>query len=53
MGPVPIVTAAAPMAESVIGWDVGGAHLKAAWLDGGRVRDSAQWLCPLWHGRQT
>lgn len=50
MGPVPIVTAAAPMAESVIGWDVGGAHLKAAWLDGGRVRDSAQWPCPLWHG---
>jgi probable H4MPT-linked C1 transfer pathway protein len=34
----------------VIGWDVGGAHLKACWLVGGKVRDVAQWLCPLWQG---
>lgn len=34
----------------VIGWDVGGAHLKACWLHGGRVRDVAQWACPLWQG---
>ncbi len=44
------MTVAGPMADAVIGWDVGGAHLKAAWLEGGRVRDSAQWPCPLWRG---
>lgn len=33
-----------------IGWDVGGAHLKAAWLVDGRVQDVAQWACPLWLG---
>jgi probable H4MPT-linked C1 transfer pathway protein len=36
----------------VIGWDVGGAHLKACWLHHGRVRDVAQWACPLWQGLQ-
>jgi probable H4MPT-linked C1 transfer pathway protein len=34
----------------VIGWDVGGAHLKACLMQGGRVRDVAQWACPLWQG---
>ncbi len=34
----------------VIGWDVGGAHLKACLLEGGQVRDVAQWACPLWQG---
>lgn len=34
----------------VIGWDVGGAHLKACLMRGGRVHDVAQWLCPLWQG---
>jgi len=36
--------------RSVIGWDVGGAHLKACWLVGGKVRDVAQWPCPMWQG---
>lgn len=40
-----------PMDEVVIGWDIGGAHLKAARIEcGGRV--SGVWLvpCPLWSG---
>jgi probable H4MPT-linked C1 transfer pathway protein len=36
--------------RSVIGWDVGGAHLKACLLADGRVRDVAQWPCALWQG---
>lgn len=36
--------------DDVIGWDVGGAHLKACWLRHGRLRDVAQWACPLWQG---
>jgi (4-(4-[2-(gamma-L-glutamylamino)ethyl]phenoxymethyl)furan-2-yl)methanamine synthase len=35
---------------SVIGWDVGGAHVKAARLQAGRIVDAAQWACPLWQG---
>jgi hypothetical protein len=35
-----------------IGWDVGGAHLKAALLRGGELADVAQWPCPLWQGQQ-
>ncbi len=38
--------------EAVIGWDVGGAHLKACLLVDGEVVDVAQWLCPLWQGLQ-
>jgi (4-(4-[2-(gamma-L-glutamylamino)ethyl]phenoxymethyl)furan-2-yl)methanamine synthase len=34
----------------IVGWDVGGAHLKACLLEDGRVRDVAQWICPLWQG---
>jgi len=34
----------------VIGWDIGGAHLKAALVEGGRVRDVVQWPCELWRG---
>ena len=34
----------------VVGWDVGGAHLKACLLEAGRVVDVAQWRCPLWKG---
>jgi len=34
----------------VIGWDVGGAHLKACLLENGAVVDVAQWACPLWQG---
>jgi (4-(4-[2-(gamma-L-glutamylamino)ethyl]phenoxymethyl)furan-2-yl)methanamine synthase len=39
------------MAEyRVIGWDIGGAHVKASLLQRGRVVDVAQWACPLWQG---
>lgn len=36
--------------RTVIGWDIGGAHVKAALLCGGAVLDAAQWPCPLWQG---
>ena len=39
------------MTQPIIGWDIGGAHLKLARLDGrGRVVDVAQHPCPLWRG---
>ncbi len=34
----------------IIGWDVGGAHVKAARLRHGRLADVVQWPCPLWLG---
>jgi probable H4MPT-linked C1 transfer pathway protein len=37
-------------AGRVIGWDVGGAHLKACLVERGVPRDAAQWACPLWQG---
>ncbi len=37
-------------ARWVVGWDVGGAHLKACLLQHGRVLDVAQHACPLWQG---
>ena len=36
--------------RAVVGWDIGGAHVKAALLRHGRVTDAAQWPCPLWQG---
>ncbi len=37
--------------DGVIGWDLGGAHLKAAWVDGaGRLRRVLQRPCRLWQG---
>lgn len=36
--------------RGVIGWDIGGAHVKAARWQGGRIVDAAQWPCPLWQG---
>ncbi len=36
----------------VIGWDVGGAHVKACLMAHGRVVDVAQWACPLWQGME-
>ncbi|WP_157270265.1 hydantoinase/oxoprolinase family protein [Azohydromonas aeria] len=36
--------------DTVIGWDIGGAHVKASLLVGGRLRDAVQWACPLWEG---
>lgn len=39
------------MREAVIGWDIGGAHLKAARLDAaGSVERVLQLACPLWQG---
>lgn len=35
---------------TVVGWDIGGAHVKASLLRGGEVIDAAQWPCPLWQG---
>ena len=36
---------------AVIGWDLGGAHAKAALVDGaGRLRHVVQMACPLWQG---
>jgi len=35
---------------AVIGWDIGGAHLKAAWAEDGRLRDAVQVPCRLWQG---
>ncbi len=37
--------------DEIMGWDVGGAHVKAARLDGaGRVAAVWQEACPLWRG---
>ncbi len=36
--------------NSVIGWDIGGAHLKAARLEAGRIVDVVQIASPLWLG---
>jgi probable H4MPT-linked C1 transfer pathway protein len=33
-----------------VGWDIGGAHVKACVVEDGVVRDVAQWPCPLWKG---
>lgn len=39
------------MSIRTIGWDIGGAHLKAAAVDGdGRIVAVAQEPCPLWQG---
>ncbi len=41
------------MGEAVIGWDLGGAHLKAARLDPqGRIGPVVQVACPLWQGME-
>ncbi len=37
--------------DTIIGWDLGGAHLKAAALDGtGKLTAAVQEPCPLWKG---
>jgi probable H4MPT-linked C1 transfer pathway protein len=36
--------------QSIIGWDIGGAHLKAARFEDGRIVKVAQIACPLWLG---
>lgn len=42
----------APEARLQVGWDVGGAHVKACLVEDGVPRDVAQWPCPLWQGMQ-
>jgi probable H4MPT-linked C1 transfer pathway protein len=43
----------APEAKRLqLGWDIGGAHLKACLLADGALDDIAQWPCPLWQGLQ-
>jgi len=36
--------------DTFVGWDIGGAHVKASLLVDGRLRDVAQWAAPLWQG---
>lgn len=36
--------------QSIVGWDIGGAHLKAARFEDGRIVKVAQVACPLWLG---
>src|SRR5579875_1833605 len=38
---------------TAIGWDIGGAHLKAARCEGGRVVAWAQAATPLWQGLES
>ncbi len=35
---------------NIIGWDIGGAHLKGARLEGGRIVEAVQIASPLWLG---
>ena len=35
-----------------LGWDIGGAHVKACLLRDGALGDVAQWPCPLWQGME-
>ncbi|MCB1955332.1 MAG: H4MPT-linked C1 transfer pathway protein [Rhodocyclaceae bacterium] len=34
----------------VVGWDIGGAHVKASVVRDGRIADTAQWPAPIWQG---
>jgi probable H4MPT-linked C1 transfer pathway protein len=36
--------------QDIIGWDIGGAHLKAARVENGIIAAAAQIACPLWLG---
>jgi probable H4MPT-linked C1 transfer pathway protein len=40
-------------ATGIVGWDVGGAHLKAALVQHGEVNDVMQVPCTLWQGIET
>lgn len=35
---------------AVLGWDIGGAHVKACLIRRGQIVDVAQWAAPLWQG---
>lgn len=42
------------MQDNIVGWDIGGAHLKAAWLNqSGDVLAVYQEPCPLWKGLKS
>jgi uncharacterized hydantoinase/oxoprolinase family protein len=41
---------ASGVTRTVIGWDIGGAHVKAALLRDGRLEAVSQWPCALWQG---
>ena len=42
------------MSGNIVGWDIGGAHLKAALLNNkGEVLGVFQEPCPLWQGSTT
>lgn len=36
--------------DLLVGWDIGGAHVKASLVAAGEIRDVAQWPAPLWQG---
>ncbi len=36
--------------QTIVGWDIGGAHVKAAHISDGRVMRVRQMPCPLWRG---
>lgn len=36
--------------QNIIGWDIGGAHLKAARVENGMITQAVQIACPLWLG---
>lgn len=47
---MPCFEAPRDLGAPLIGWDVGGAHVKASLLRDGRIHDVAQWSAPLWQG---
>ena len=46
---MPLTGQSSPPAP-IIGWDIGGAHVKASLLEAGAVTAIAQWATPLWTG---
>ena len=50
VGSGPATTTPQGASAPVIGWDIGGAHVKAALVVDGRVRDVRQCAAPLWQG---
>ena len=47
---VPPGKGAAGTSAPLIGWDIGGAHVKASLLEAGTVTAIGQWATPLWKG---
>jgi probable H4MPT-linked C1 transfer pathway protein len=41
------------MGDAILGWDLGGAHLKAARVEDGRLSAVVQIPCPLWRGLEN